>query len=238
MQVRASIPFFWSQTPSSLTPKPDIIIDKVKDERAICTKKHFARLFQKYSRNIICLNLTKKHNNREGPLSQEYDYFVNKVLNKSMPSQLRTVYIHYDVKANTKARKKLKEEQLIEMIKNGEQVFPYNFLDISAKAIDKTSFFSCKPINNTGLSQVEIQRGVIRTNCIDSLDRTNFAQTMIGFKVLLRQLNKLGVTYGVPPTNLKSTLFNTIVNMYNTMGDVISMQYGGSIAHHSQLQKN
>ena len=155
-----------------------------------------------------------------------------------MPSQLRTVYIHYDVKANTKARKKLKEEQLIEMIKNGEQVFPYNFLDISAKAIDKTSFFSCKPINSTGLSQVEIQRGVIRTNCIDSLDRTNFAQTMIGFKVLLRQLNKLGVTYGVPPTNLKSTLFNTIVNMYNTLGDVISMQYGGSIAHHSQLQKN
>ena len=61
---------------------------------------------------------------------------------------------------------------------------------------------------------------------------------MIGFKVLLRQLAKLGVTHGVPPTNLKSTLFNTIVNMYNTMGDVISMQYGGSIAHHSQLQKN
>ena len=150
-----------------------------------------------------------------------------------MPSQLRTVYIHYDVKANTKARKKLKEEQLIEMIKNGEQVFPYNFLDISAKAIDKTGFFSCKPINSTGLCQVEIQRGVVRTNCIDSLDRTNFAQTMVGFKVLLRQLSKLGVTHGVPPTNLKSTLFNTMVNMYNTMGDVISMQYGGSIAHHS-----
>lgn len=61
---------------------------------------------------------------------------------------------------------------------------------------------------------------------------------MIGFKVLLRQLSKLDVTYGVPPTNLKSTLFNTIVSMYNRMGDVVSMQYGGSIAHHSQLQKN
>ena len=128
-----------------------------------------------------------------------------------MPPQLKTIYIHYDVKANTKARKKLKEEQLIEMIKNGEQVFPYNFLDISAKAIDKTGFFSCKPINNVNLCKIEIQRGVIRTNCIDSLDRTNFAQTMIGFKVLLRQLSKLGVTHGVPPTNLKSNLFNTIV---------------------------
>ena len=56
---------------------------------------------------------------------------------------------------------------------------------------------------------------------------------MIGFKVLLRELSKLGVTHGVPPTNLKSTLFKTIVSMYNTMGDNISMQYGGSIAHHA-----
>ena len=61
---------------------------------------------------------------------------------------------------------------------------------------------------------------------------------MIGFKVLLRQLAKLEVTYGVPPTNLKSNLFNKIVSMFSRMGDEISMQYGGSNAHHSQLQKN
>lgn len=61
---------------------------------------------------------------------------------------------------------------------------------------------------------------------------------MVGFKVLLRQLSKLGVTYGVPPTNLKSTLFNLLLNMYNLMGDMISVQYGGSIAHHAQLPKN
>ena len=100
IQLRASFPFFWSQTPSSLTPKPPIIIDKAKDPRCYSTKKHFARLFQKYSRNIICLNLTKKHNERERPLSVEYDYFVNRNLNKSMPPQLRTIYIHFDVKAN------------------------------------------------------------------------------------------------------------------------------------------
>jgi len=47
--------------------------------------KHFARLFEKYSRNIICLNLTKKNNHRERPLSEEYDYFVHRLLNKAMP---------------------------------------------------------------------------------------------------------------------------------------------------------
>ena len=140
-----------------------------------------------------------------------------------MPTQLRTIYIHYDVKANTKARKKLREEQFLELMRSSGNVFPYNFLDIAAKGIDKTNFFSCKPINSVGLCKIEIQRGVIRTNCIDSLDRTNFAQTMIGFKVLLRQLAKLNVTHGVPPTNLKSSLFNTIVKMYDMMGDAISM---------------
>ena len=102
------------------------------------------------------MNLTKKFNNRERPLSQDYEQFVMRVLNKGMPTQLRTIYKHYDVKANTKARKKLKEEQLVEMIQNGESVFPYNFLDISAKAIDKTGFFSCKPINSVPMCKVEI----------------------------------------------------------------------------------
>ena len=80
------MPFFWSQTPSAVTPKPDIIIDKHRDEKSNSTKKHFAALFDKYSRNIICLNLTKRHNNREGPLSQEFEHFVNRVLNKNMPT--------------------------------------------------------------------------------------------------------------------------------------------------------
>ena len=88
------------------------------------------------------------------------------------------------------------------------------------------------------LCQIQIQRGAIRTNCIDSLDRTNFGQEMIGYCALLKQFEKLGITKGVMQMNLKSTLFNMLIELYNTMGDVISMQYGGSIAHHSQLQKD
>jgi len=36
---------------------------------------------------------------------------------------------------------------------------------------------------------------------------------------------------------MKSDLFRHITTMYNEMGDIISLQYGGSIAHHSQLSK-
>ncbi len=38
--------------------------------------------------------------------------------------------------------------------------------------------------------------------------------------------------------SLKSTLFNSVVDLYQKNGDLISMQYGGSVAHHSQLQRN
>jgi len=36
---------------------------------------------------------------------------------------------------------------------------------------------------------------------------------------------------------MQSPFFKHIIDMYNEMGDMISLQYGGSIAHHSQLQK-
>lgn len=42
------------------------------------------------------------------------------------------------------------------MIRVGEPVFPYNFLDIAAKAIEKTGFFSVKPINGVGPCRIEI----------------------------------------------------------------------------------
>jgi len=53
--------------------------------------------------------------------------------------------------------------------------------------------------------------------------------------MLLEQLARLKVSSGVLPVNLKSGLFKMLIKIYDTMGDVISMQYGGSIAHHSAL---
>jgi hypothetical protein len=36
---------------------------------------------------------------------------------------------------------------------------------------------------------------------------------------------------------MKSQFFKLIFDMYNKMGDSISMQYGGSVAHHAQMGK-
>ena len=59
---------------------------------------------------------------------------------------------------------------------------------------------------------------------------------MIGYRVALMQLKQLGLSDN-EHINMTSDLFKSITSMYDEMGDQISMQYGGSIAHHAQLGK-
>jgi len=99
--------------------------------------------------------------------------------------------LHYDVKANKRK------------VKN----FPHDLFASVTKFLESTHFFSCFPCqrlpygqikrdrpSQRNLCHIEIQRGTIRTNCIDSLDRTNFGQEIIGYRVCLMQLKKLGLT--------------------------------------------
>lgn len=48
------------------------------------------------------------------------------------------------------------------------------------------------------------------------------------------QLRQLGLT-NKEEIKMKSTLFRQLTGMYDEMGDRISMQYGGSVAHHAQM---
>ena len=129
VQVRGSIPFFWTQIPNPLRPKPDIVLDRNVDQNAVSTRKHFARLFQKYSSPICVLNLTKATNAREETVASEYRNFVNLSLNKELPDALKINFLHYDVKAKKKK------------VKN----FPYDLFEYVKRFLDKTNFFSCYP---------------------------------------------------------------------------------------------
>uniref|UniRef100_A0A5B6YTC1 Putative phosphoinositide phosphatase SAC3-like isoform X2 n=1 Tax=Davidia involucrata TaxID=16924 RepID=A0A5B6YTC1_DAVIN len=74
------------------------------------------------------------------------------------------------------------------------------------------------------------QKGVLRTNCIDCLDRTNVAQYAYGLVALGHQLHALGFI-DFPHTDLDSPLADDLMRVYETMGDMLALQYGGSAAH-------
>ncbi|GAV61400.1 Syja_N domain-containing protein [Cephalotus follicularis] len=74
------------------------------------------------------------------------------------------------------------------------------------------------------------QNGVLRTNCIDCLDRTNVAQYVYGLVALGRQLHALGFMES-PNIDLDNPLAEDLMKLYETMGDTLALQYGGSAAH-------
>lgn len=76
------------------------------------------------------------------------------------------------------------------------------------------------------------QSGVLRTNCIDCLDRTNVAQYAYGLAALGHQLHAMGLT-DVPKVDPDSSIAAALMDMYQSMGDALAHQYGGSAAHNT-----
>ncbi|GLI58435.1 hypothetical protein VaNZ11_000152 [Volvox africanus] len=86
------------------------------------------------------------------------------------------------------------------------------------------------------LSATQWQSGVLRTNCIDCLDRTNVAQFAFGLVAFGRQLYKLGL-HDVRDIDGDSSAAFTLMALYEAMGHVLSLQYGGSEAHTIVFQR-
>ncbi|KAF3970972.1 hypothetical protein CMV_005378 [Castanea mollissima] len=83
---------------------------------------------------------------------------------------------------------------------------------------------------NHSVKEPMFQRGVLRTNCIDCLDRTNVAQYAYGLAALGHQLHALRVI-DKPKIDLDAPLADNLMGFYERMGDTLAHQYGGSAAH-------
>lgn len=75
-----------------------------------------------------------------------------------------------------------------------------------------------------------VQSGVVRTNCVDCLDRTNVGQHANGMVALGIQFQVLGLSHSgeIEPESAFSNILN---ELYEVLGDTVAIQYGGSVAH-------
>lgn len=88
-------------------------------------------------------------------------------------------------------------------------------------------------IQQTGLfymdtNDVSYQTGIIRTNCVDCLDRTNTAQFAMGRAALAYQLHKMGFLKSPPKLEFDSDCVTMLESLYEIHGDTLALQYGGS----------
>jgi phosphatidylinositol 3,5-bisphosphate 5-phosphatase len=208
VQHRGSIPLYWSQDVSNMSPKPPIELNSV-DPFFSSAALHFDSMFQRYGRPILVLNLIKSREKvpRESKLGKEFKQCTD-YLNQQLPQEAKIQYTAWDMSKASKG--------------HGQEVI--EFLESYAEsALKRVGYFH----NGKNLNGPKIQDGICRTNCIDCLDRTNAAQFVIGKKALGYQLHALGL---LEDTNVEydSDAVNLLTEMFHDHGDTIALQYGGS----------
>jgi hypothetical protein len=80
----------------------------------------------------------------------------------------------------------------------------------------------------TDNNETTYQTGVIRTNCVDCLDRTNTAQFAMGRSALAYQLSKFGFLKPDSRLEFDSDCVTMLESLYEIQGDTLALQYGGS----------
>lgn len=206
---RGSIPLYWTQDNSGVTPKPDIDI-QVTDPFYQPAALHFDDLFKRYGCPLYVLNLIKARERtpRESKLLREFENAID-YLNQFLDDDSKIQYKAFDMSRASKTR-------------GGDVI---GTLEVIAEEImRKTGFF------HNGVPEDDephVQNGVARTNCIDCLDRTNAAQFVIGKRAFGHQLKVLGV---IPTADMEydSDAINIFTHMFHQHGDTIAVQYGGS----------
>ncbi|KAM9666694.1 polyphosphoinositide phosphatase isoform 2-T2 [Trichechus inunguis] len=227
VQVRGSVPLYWSQDISTMMPKPPITLDQA-DPFAHVAALHFDQMLQRFGSPIIILNLVKEREKRkhERILSEELVAAVT-YLNQFLPPEHTIVYIPWDMAKYTKSKL-------------------CNVLDrlnvIAESVVKKTGFFVNRPDSYCSILRPDEkwnelggcviptgrrQTGVLRTNCVDCLDRTNTAQFMVGKCALAYQLYSLGLI-DKPNLQFDTDAVRLFEELYEDHGDTLSLQYGGS----------
>ncbi|XP_028391065.1 polyphosphoinositide phosphatase-like [Dendronephthya gigantea] len=232
VQIRGSVPLFWSQElQHGVVPKPQIQVDR-SDPYAASASQHFNSVLGRFGSPIIVFNLVKKKERKrhEQILGEEFKGIVE-YLNQFLPPQHKIKYIWFDIARSSK--KLNKDFRVVKRLQRYAKKFVesvgffHSGQDLYANEIRSDD----KWLKVGGYRNIETsgrqQTGVIRVNCVDCLDRTNIAQFVIGKQVLGFQLYALGII-DKPVVNFDCDAVRLLEDLYEDHGDTLAFQYGGS----------
>ncbi|KAH0942428.1 hypothetical protein HID58_002065 [Brassica napus] len=183
-----------------LSYKPQLKINKHEDTPKV-VQRHFHDLSQRYG-EIMVVNLTDQHG-AEGELSKAYATEMARLPN------VRYVAFDFHHICGTTNFDNL--GVLYEQI--GDE-------------FEKQGYFLVDAEGNI----LEEQKGVIRSNCIDCLDRTNVTQNYMAQKSLNLQLQRIGVLDSAECVSMFEDDYTKFRTIWAEQGDEISLQYAGTYA--------
>ncbi|KAE8355599.1 SacI homology domain-containing protein [Aspergillus coremiiformis] len=234
VQTRGSVPVYWAEV-NNLKYTPKLQVRGV--ETAVdAARKHFAEQIQLYGENYL-VNLVNQKG-REERVKNAYEQLVRILAVPSTerievdavssekvhvlePDQGqkgldRLHYIYFDFHNETKGLQWHRAELLMDRLNDG---------------LSRGGYF--RGVEDPGVpgEQLDIrssQSSVVRTNCMDCLDRTNVVQSMLGRWAVTRQLIDAGVLRPGEAANDDRDFEDLFRNIWADNADVVSKSYSGT----------
>ncbi|KAK0735067.1 SacI homology domain-containing protein [Lasiosphaeria miniovina] len=245
VQTRGSVPAFWAEV-NNLKYTPKVQIRSV--EAALpAARAHFDEQIRIYGDNYL-VNLVNQKG-REMRVKQAYEDVVQALVpapqertqaDQRTDEKFHTVeagrsgsrydrlhYIYFDFHAETKGLQMHRAQLLIDRMRDGLAAQQYfRAVDMPASHLDGR------------LEVRSLQTSVVRTNCMDCLDRTNVVQSMLGRWTLDRMLADLGLLARGATFATEDPAFELVFrNMWADNADTVAQAYSGTGAMKTDLTR-
>lgn len=234
VQTRGSVPLYWAEV-NDLKYTPRLQVRGVETS-VDAARKHFTEQIKLYGDNYM-VNLVNQKG-REERVKRAYEQLVRTLVSPSTegteaddsspekvhildPGQNekeldRLHYIYFDFHNETKGLKWHRAELLMDRLING---------------LSAGGYF--RGVGNPGapggsLDIRSVQTSVVRTNCMDCLDRTNVVQSMLGRWAVTQQLVESGVLRPGEAANDDPAFEDLFRNIWADNADVVSKSYSGT----------
>ncbi len=202
VQFRGSIPVYFSQSPYSFKPVP--VLQHSSETNYAAFKKHFTNLAGRYGGVQIASLVDKKGNEQQ--VGEEFENNVQKLNQNGGIDGVSIGFEWFDFHAVCRGMKFENVSLLMDTL--GPRLSQFGkTIELDGKLTQK-------------------QTGVLRTNCMDCLDRTNVVQSGCGRSALESQLKEEGFTIDLQ-LDKATQWFNTL---WADNGDAISKQYSSTAA--------
>lgn len=206
LQTRGSVPVYWSEI-NNLRYRPNLAVSSRSSAEA--TAKHFRDQVTRYG-GVYCVNLVNQSGYEE-PVKAAFESAI-----ETLPSDVadKVTYIYFDFHHECRKmrwdRVKLLLDHLIKLNFTSDNYFHY---DITNNKI------------------ISIQDKIVRTNCMDCLDRTNVVQSTLGRWVLQNQFTNSNYLrdLNTTPWELLDPQFNLFfMNFWADNANAVSCAYSGT----------
>ena len=234
VQTRGSVPVYWADL-NNLKYTPKLQVRGV--ETAVqAARKHFDEQIRIYGENYL-VNLVNQKG-REERVKRAYEQMIRILV--SLPDEDTTAdqwtnektrliqpqehhqkmdrlhYVYFDFHNETKGLKWHRTQLLLDQLSDGLVAGGY-FRGVEM------------PGNPSGAVETRMkQTAVVRTNCMDCLDRTNVVQSMLARWALSRQLMDVGILAPGQQASDDTQFEFLFRNMWADNADVVSKSYSGT----------